>query len=83
MAPHQTIAVAVRLFSVWLATYTVQDIVTFYLADTSRNYPDALPISIAVFLFTAVAIALWLIFGTKGIKKLFLWAQTAGQNRSP
>jgi hypothetical protein len=165
MSPHQTIAVAVRLFSVWLATYTVRDIVTFYLADTSRNYPSALPISIAVFLFTAVlvlllwffpqtvarkllaspdrepaaptppemwlavgctliglwvltsavpalirrllilhfadagyqdttsvwllyysaeiAIALWLIFGTKGIKKLFLWAQTAGQNRSP
>jgi hypothetical protein len=165
MSPHQTIAVSVRLFSIWLAIYSFRDIVTFYFEGTSRNYSHALPIGIAVFLVSAflvvvlwlfpqtvarkllaspvkestpsaspdmwlaagctliglwvltsampslirhllivhfadggyednatvwlfyylveIAIALWLIFGTKGIRKLFLWAQTAGQNRTP
>jgi len=166
MSPHQTIAVAVRLFSIWLAIYVFRDILTFYFEGTTRNYSHALTIAIAVWSFSAALVAalwyfpqtvarrllappgpestvsaspemwlavgctliglwtltfavpafvrglffmhfsnvayqdttngdiwlfyylaeiligLWLIFGTRGLRKLFLWAQTAGQNRA-
>ena len=165
MSPHQTIAVAARLFAAWLAAYSFQDIVTFYFEAASRSYSYALPIAITAVIVAAglvlvlwffpqtvarkllvspvsdstpsgspetwlavgctliglwvltsavpalirrllflhfadagyqdattvwllyysaeIAIALWLILGTKGIKRLFLWAQTAGQSPAP
>ena len=43
MSPHQTLAVAVRLFSIWLAAYSFRDIVIFYLQGGDPRLPSCAP----------------------------------------
>ena len=37
MSPHQTIAVAVRLFATWLGVHAVGQILSFYYEGNSHN----------------------------------------------
>jgi len=60
MSPHQIIAVAVRLFAVWLAVYSAWKIPSFYIYATGQNEPKLLVIVLAAATFCLVLIlALW------------------------
>jgi hypothetical protein len=60
MTPHQTIAVAVRLFAVWVAVSVARETLAFYLTTETRNESHALLMTlIGVFIAAAVALALW------------------------
>src|SRR5262245_3631244 len=60
MTPHQTLAVAVRLFAILLALYAVRELLGIYVAG--RDWDDAylVPIVAAVFVLVfALLIVLW------------------------
>src|SRR5271170_2744174 len=60
MTPLQTLAVAVRLFSLWLAVATGREIFVFYFSGMARSAGDAVLIAISsIVLVAAVAVALW------------------------
>jgi hypothetical protein len=60
MSPHQTIAVAVRLFAIWLVLYFTRDIFAFYFDRGSHDHAGALVLALAVFLVVGAAcLALW------------------------
>lgn len=60
MTPHQTLAVAVRLFAVWLAVIAVRELVGGYIAGRERNDAYLLPIVAAVAVVAAVfVVVLW------------------------
>jgi hypothetical protein len=83
-APPETwLAVGCALIGFWVLTHAVpalmRNLLFLYFSDPP--YHDTTNGRIWLFYFSAeIVIALWLIFGTKGLRKLFLWAQTAGQN---
>jgi hypothetical protein len=60
MTPHQTLAVAVRLFAVWLAVVAIRELVGGYIAGRERNDAYILPI-VAVVAVVAVlfVVVLW------------------------
>ena len=61
MTPHQTLAVAVRLFAIWLALYALRELVGAYLAGRERSDPYILPVVAAVSAVTILlVITLWL-----------------------
>lgn len=60
MTPLQTLAVAVRLFSVWLAVSTGREIFAFYAAGIARGSSDGGLIAIfSIVLVAALTAALW------------------------
>jgi hypothetical protein len=60
MTPLQILAVAVRLFSVWLAVATGQDVIGFYVSGMAHGSSDGGLIAILSILFVAViVVALW------------------------
>jgi len=60
MSPHQTIAVAVRLFAVWLVIYLIPGVVGFYVQFDKQNDPYKLVTAVAVTSVAAVLVlALW------------------------
>ena len=44
MSPHQAVAVAVRLFAVWLVIYLIPGVVGFYAQYEKQNDPHRLVI---------------------------------------
>ena len=60
MSPHQAVAVAVRLFAVWLVIYLIPGVVGFYAQYEKQNDPHRLVIAVAVSLVAAaLVLALW------------------------
>jgi hypothetical protein len=60
MSPHQTVAVAVRIFTVWLLLYSTSDILSFYFDSEARGHAGALTVAFAALALTcAVGAALW------------------------
>jgi len=60
MSPHQCIAVAVRLFAVWLAVYSAWQVPPFYIYATGQNEPKLLAIILVAATFCLVLVlALW------------------------
>ena len=60
MTPHQTLAVAVRLFAIWLAVIAIGDLVGGYVAGRERNDAYILPIVAVVAVVAMVfVLVLW------------------------
>jgi hypothetical protein len=60
MSPHQTVAVAVRLFAAWLAVYVAREVLSFYLESSRHDDPHTLLIALSVSLVAAIVVlALW------------------------
>lgn len=60
LTPHQTLAVAVRLFAILLALYAGREFLGFYIAGRERDDADALPVvAVASVLTIALVIVLW------------------------
>ena len=60
MTPHQTLAVAVRLFAIVVALYAVRDLLGFYVAGRQRGDDWAVPLVAASFvLCAALMLVLW------------------------
>jgi hypothetical protein len=60
MTPHQTLAVAVRLFAILLGLYAARELLGFYIAGRERDDTYALPIvAVASTLAIVVVAALW------------------------
>jgi len=60
MSPHQTIAVAVRLFAIWLFLYFTRDTLSYYFDAEARGHPGALVFALSVLVLTgAVSTVLW------------------------
>jgi hypothetical protein len=60
MTPHQTLAVAVRLFALWLAIYAARELVGAYVAGRDRSDTDVLPVvTVVSTLATIFVAALW------------------------
>jgi hypothetical protein len=61
MSPHQIIAVAVRLFAVWLAIYISRDVLWFFFEGTKQQDQYPVWISMVIALASIVTVlALWL-----------------------
>jgi hypothetical protein len=61
MSPHQTIAVAVRLFAVWLVIYVARDMLALYLEGNKQHDPHSFWIATFVsVLGAAFCLILWL-----------------------
>lgn len=60
MSPHQTIALAVRLFAIWFAIHVTRGMLEFYVAGNRNGDPNALPIALTISLLAVLFI-------------LFLW----------
>jgi hypothetical protein len=59
MTPHQTLAVAVRLFAIWLAIDVTRDVAWYFISEKELGFPMA--IAIAMLVVTAAFLAfLWL-----------------------
>lgn len=60
MTPHQTLAVAVRLFVIWLAIYVVREFLGFYSGSSQRDIENALPMLVILGpLAILVLVILW------------------------
>jgi hypothetical protein len=60
MTPHQTLAVAVRLFAILLALFAARELLGIYVAGRDWNDPYLLSIVVVAFiLVSALLIALW------------------------
>lgn len=70
MTPHQIIAVAVRLFAIWLAIYTVRVMPVAYHQATKFAGEFPVEISITVIIITCILVVLW--FFPRTIAKNFL-----------
>jgi hypothetical protein len=82
MSPHQVIAVAVRLFAVWLGLYVIRGLPAFYVARPA----DALGIWIGlgiVLVSGGVVLALWLFPGTVAAALLSKPVAESEPSRSP
>jgi hypothetical protein len=61
MSPHQTIAVAVRLFAIWLVIYFAQSAPSFF-RESVRTDDIAASVAVVVISILAVLLALFLWF---------------------
>src|SRR5687768_8316107 len=60
MTPHQTLAVALRLFAIVVALYAVRDLLGFYFAGRERDDAWALPLLAVSFVLSAcLVLVLW------------------------
>jgi hypothetical protein len=58
MTPHQTLAVAVRLFAIWLTIYGARELLGFYIAAEEHGDRHSVMIVAAVILVTAAFLVL-------------------------
>lgn len=75
------LAMGCALLGLWMLTYAVPALVrdTFVLQSAESDYSDTSNIkSWVLYNLVEVAIALWLIFGARGFRRLFWWARSAG-----
>ena len=60
MSPHQTLAVAVRLFAIWLAIYWVRFVPGFYFEGLRQDDSSALAIALVTSVFAILCLlVLW------------------------
>jgi hypothetical protein len=84
MSPHQAIAVAVRLFAVWLLIYLIPGVVGFYVQYEKHDDPYKLAIAVAVTVVAAVIVlALWLFPQTIARRLLTPSSTVSGAPASP
>lgn len=72
------------LIGLWMLTSALPTLVwdAFVLYSTDSSYQGAENIKPSVAYYSVeVVIAFWLVFGAKGFRKLFWWAQNAGINK--
>lgn len=61
MSPHQTIAVAIRLFAIWLAVYLLRTAPEFFLQAQEDGEQLALVIPVGISILSVLLLAiLWL-----------------------
>jgi hypothetical protein len=58
MTPHQTLAVAVRLFAIWLAIYAARELLGFYIGGRERDDRYAVAIIATVTVVSVVFVVL-------------------------
>ncbi len=61
MSPHQTVALALRLFAIWLAIYVAREMLAFYVAG-NRQGDEYSPLIVAVISVLAIIFLLVLWF---------------------
>jgi hypothetical protein len=78
------LALGCFLLGVWTLTTTIPRLViNVYALNALSGYDDKWQLHESlVYNFFELVIALWLIFGAKGIRKLFWWAQNAGTRKA-
>jgi hypothetical protein len=78
MTPHQTLAVAVRLFVIWLAIYVGREFFGFYSGASDKDFENALPIVVILGLVAIlVLVVLW--FFPKSVARGLLTQSTDTQ----
>ena len=82
MTPHQTLAVAVRLFALWLLLYVLPDTYNALLAFDS-NSPDIVTLAVVGFVPLVIAVLLWFFPLTIARKLLSNPTETPGPTLSP
>ena len=84
MTPHQTIAVAIRLFAIWLAIYFLRAAPGYYYGSKTYNAPDFAVTFIVVTLAIVAVAFLILWFFPSNIAKGILPAETiSNSNLAP
>jgi hypothetical protein len=79
------LAMGCALIGLWMLTYAVPALIrdVFVLRSAASDYSDTSNIkSWILYNLIEVAIALWLVFGAAGFRKLFWWARSAGVSKS-
>jgi hypothetical protein len=81
--PDTWLAMGCSLIGLWILTITMPRIVLDIYALTWPGIDEDSSVKRSMFYHLAeVAIALWLVLGGKGFRKLFWWAQNAGTNKA-
>jgi len=83
-SPDLWLAMGCALLGLWMLTSTLPSLVLdtyalVYVDSTSEN--SELKRSVLYYL-VEIAIALWLLFGAKGFRRLFWWARNAGYKKA-
>jgi hypothetical protein len=84
MTPHQTLAVAARLFAIWLALYLARELFWFISSDHQKNHPYDIAVMTILGLFgVLLLVVLW--FFPKSIARglLTLSTDVAGEPSPP
>ena len=80
-SPDLWLATGCALIGLWVLTSSLPSAVreTFIISSLSETEGDTTEVKqYLVYHVVEVAIALWLIFGARGFRKIFWWARTAG-----
>jgi len=83
-SPDLWLAMGCALLGLWLLTSALPTLIFDTYALFRFNYGDDrgnVPQSVAYYV-VEVAIALWLVFGAKGFRRLFWWARNAGYKKA-
>lgn len=83
-SPDAWLAMGSALLGLWMLTYAFPALVrdAYVLQSAESDYSDTSTIkSWVLYNVVEVAIALWLIFGARGFRRLFWWARTAGLSK--
>ena len=84
MTPHQTLAVVVRLFAIWLALYAARELVGVYVAGRERDDAYILPVVATVSALAIVFVGLlWFFPKTIARGLLPLASDTPAKTSSP
>lgn len=83
ISPDTWLAIGCALIGLWMLASTLPRLVaegfTLYQASSDPGYRDqGVTKSWAIYYVVEVAIALWLILGARGFRKVFWWARYAG-----
>jgi len=84
-SPDLWLAMGCALLGLWMLTFAVPSLVmdTYALVYVDAASDDSsLKRSVAYYV-AEIAIALWLVFGAKGFRRLFWWAQNSGYKKAP
>jgi hypothetical protein len=84
VTPHQTLAVAVRLFAIWFAIYVARELLGFYAAGREHTDPHSLKIAVTVSIVAILfLVVLW--FFPRSIARglLSLSSETPAQPSAP
>jgi hypothetical protein len=79
-SPDLWLAMGCALMGLWLLTHALPSLIfdAYALIYVDTTSDDASLKRSVLYYVVEVAIALWLVFGAKGFRKLFWWARRAG-----
>ena len=80
-APDTWLAMGCALIGLWMLTYAAPALIrdAFLMHSAASDYSDTGTVkSWILYNLVEVVIALWLLFGARGFRKLFWWARSAG-----